>query len=346
MPPLTPQITLEATLQDISGNTAGTPANPAKMRIALAGFGLTLPCIVGTSSLVRVGPKDYLDTGAGATAELWGNDVITPAGTYYAITLLDGDGNILQCGAYRFSGTATIDLSDAEQIIPGAAPIGVYVVPIINCGQVVFDGKKGTGQSLTLTMNVTSSSAQNFTSGTVVPFFIKQDATGGRTFAWPANFIGPPAINMNPNGVTTSMWYLGSDGNYHLYREALLIDPVAPSTTRVQPFAAVAPLGIDLGGLNAVQVTAATAVLDGLKGRTQVLPLTEDVTIAGADNFTTGNLVTLVVSQDPTGGWTLTWASEFQSPPMINMGAFGKTIVMWADDEFGNYYQFGVAIWA
>lgn len=137
--PLTPQITLNATLQDISGNPAGSPANPAIMRIALAGFGLTLPCIAGTSSLVRVGPKDYLDTGSGAAANLWGNDAISPAGTYYAITLLDGDGNILQCGAYRFSGTGTINLSSAQQITPtnslayspcsGAVPGTVYTAP-------------------------------------------------------------------------------------------------------------------------------------------------------------------------------------------------------------------------
>lgn len=150
--PLTPQITLNAKLQDISGVSAGTTANPAIMRIALAGFGLTLPCIVGTSSLVRVGPKDYLDTGSGATATLWGNDVISPAGTYYAITLLDGDGNILQCGAYRFSGTETVDLSDVPQIAPtnalayspcsGAVPGNVYTAP----GQIIALFYNGVAQ--------------------------------------------------------------------------------------------------------------------------------------------------------------------------------------------------------
>jgi hypothetical protein len=141
---LAPQITLTATLQDVSGNTAGSIANPAVLRIALCRFGLTLPCIVGTSNIVRVGPEDFYDTGSGASAKLWGNDVIKPAGTCYAITLLDGNGNIVQCGLYQFTGTQTIDLSGATQIAPpaptppptlqylpctGAVPGTVYVSP-------------------------------------------------------------------------------------------------------------------------------------------------------------------------------------------------------------------------
>lgn len=116
--PLTPQITLTATLQDVSGNAAGTTASPAVLRIALCGFGLTLPCIVGTSNIAQPGPEDFYDTGSGISIKLWGNDVINPLGTYYAITLLDGDGNILQTGTYQFTGTQTIDLSSAPQIVP------------------------------------------------------------------------------------------------------------------------------------------------------------------------------------------------------------------------------------
>ncbi len=116
--PLTPQITLTAKLQDITGASAGSATSAAVLRIALAGFGLTLPCLVGTSNIVRVGPEDFYDTGSGVTVTLWGNDVINPLGTYYAITLLDGDGNILQTGAYQFSGTENIDLSSAPQIVP------------------------------------------------------------------------------------------------------------------------------------------------------------------------------------------------------------------------------------
>jgi hypothetical protein len=149
--PLTPQITLTANLQDVSGVAAGTTESPAVLRIALCGFGLTLPCIVGTSNLAKVGPEDFYDPGTGISIKLWGNDVINPLGTYYAITLLDSDGNILQTGAYQFQGSLSIDLSSAPQIVPtnsiaylactGAVPGSTYTA----AGVVVMALYNGVG---------------------------------------------------------------------------------------------------------------------------------------------------------------------------------------------------------
>jgi hypothetical protein len=53
----------------------------------------------------------------------------------------------------------------------------------------VFNAALGMAQKLTLTGNVTSST---FTNGVVglYEFILIQDATGGRTFVWPANFFG------------------------------------------------------------------------------------------------------------------------------------------------------------
>lgn len=215
--PLTPQITLTAKLQDVTGAAAGNTASPAVLRIALAGFGLVVPCVPATSNLVRVGPEDFYDTGSGVSVTLWGNDVINPAGTYYAITLLDGDGNILQCGAYQFIGTATIDLSSAAQIFPNP-PIppnrgGIYIVPIIG-GIAYFNGQGGKGQSLTLTQNVTSNAA-NFVAGSSILTLVKQDATGGWTMSWPTNFKNAPEVNPAPNGATAQLWMLDEDGAYY-----------------------------------------------------------------------------------------------------------------------------------
>lgn len=134
--PLTPQITLTATLDDISGAAAGTTANPARLRIALCGYGMTLPAVPGTANVALVGPKEYFDSGAGFTGgsaiKLWGNDVISPAGTYYEIAVIDGNENVVQCGAYRFVGTLTVDLSQAQQLLTGvtyltaAVPNGAF----------------------------------------------------------------------------------------------------------------------------------------------------------------------------------------------------------------------------
>lgn len=147
----TPQITLTATLDDLTGAAAGSTANPSRLRIMLCGFGLTLPQIVGTSTLAKI-VMDQLSTGGEITVELWGNDQITPPDTFYAITVIDGLGNVVQCGAYRFTGTQTIDLSDAEQTTPtnslayspcsGAVPGNTYTAP----GQILVLFYNGVAQ--------------------------------------------------------------------------------------------------------------------------------------------------------------------------------------------------------
>jgi hypothetical protein len=138
MPTLTPQITLTATLEDLTGAAAGSTANPARLSIALCGFGATLPQIAGTATLAKIGPFDIPSTGATISTKLWGNDVIAPLNedgtpaTYYAITVYDGAGNVVQCAAYQFVGTLTIDLSAALPMLQnsrklfGAVPNGAY----------------------------------------------------------------------------------------------------------------------------------------------------------------------------------------------------------------------------
>jgi hypothetical protein len=134
--PLTPQITLTATLEDFTGQPAGSIANPAKLLIALCAFGPDIPQIPGTATIARIGPFEIASTGGEISTPLWGNDVVTPLNadgtpaTYYAITVLDGDNNVVQCAAYQFVGTATIDLSNAQRLVQntrklvGAVPNG------------------------------------------------------------------------------------------------------------------------------------------------------------------------------------------------------------------------------
>jgi hypothetical protein len=250
---LTPKITLTATLQDISGDEAGSTASPAILRIALAGFGLTLPCIPGTSNIVQAGPQDFEDDGSGQiSVMLWGNDVINPAGTYYAITLLDGDGNILQTGAYQFTGTQTIDLSNATQIYP-TPPVSPNLIPVYTDppnqatqsidGSIVIDGnltvtgsfdfgysvidlniggggavnvdlRAGSVFYLLLTENVTIN-LNNPQPGQTLTFMIEQNGTGNWTVTWPAavlNFIDP--VNPVANGKTLQKFDTWPDNTF------------------------------------------------------------------------------------------------------------------------------------
>src|SRR6185437_5822635 len=59
----------------------------------------------------------------------------------------------------------------------------------------VFNGTAVGAFKITLTGNVTSSTATNLVVGVLYTFIIKQDATGGRTFVWPTSFVGAMVID-------------------------------------------------------------------------------------------------------------------------------------------------------
>lgn len=65
---------------------------------------------------------------------------------------------------------------------------------------------------MTLTGNVTSSTLTNPAVGEVLTFTICQDATGGRTFAWPSGFRGAGTIGSTASTCSTQrFWYDGTN---------------------------------------------------------------------------------------------------------------------------------------
>ena len=136
--PATPNITLTATLLDYSGNTIGTSAQPAWLRIALCGFGGVLPAIAGTGNITKISSwfVDIPFTGTALSVNLWGNDQISPSGTYYTISVLDTQKNVLQTGIYQLYGTQTIDLSMAAQIAQPPVPQIFNLVLLATIGTV------------------------------------------------------------------------------------------------------------------------------------------------------------------------------------------------------------------
>jgi hypothetical protein len=62
---------------------------------------------------------------------------------------------------------------------------------------------------MTLTGDVTSSTLSGVQG--IVIFVLRQDATGSRTFAWPANVLGSPVIGSEANSITTLAFTF--DGN-------------------------------------------------------------------------------------------------------------------------------------
>jgi hypothetical protein len=176
--PLTPQITLTATLEDISGVAAGTTANPAKLVIDLCGYGLSIPEIPGTCVITQL-HSELLSTGAQISVKLWGNDVISPGPnvTFYQITVVDGDGNTVQTQCYRFTGAGTIDLSDAVPIV--FVPAGPFVLAYVRCtgaipgatyiapGSIVMGFVNGAPQRPTIDFNGVGTAVMNLTYNTV-----------------------------------------------------------------------------------------------------------------------------------------------------------------------------------
>lgn len=206
----------------------GSVGSPAYVEIALCNFGAILPRILGTALLAKVGPATQKIPYVGVTLtglKLWGNDVITPAGTYYTITILDSDENILQSGAYVFTGTVTDDLSNRAQIFPSAtSSVMGSEVTLQATAMPSFDCRLVNGPVefyLVLTQNVTSSTLLPNFAGQLVIFRLQQDATGGWTFVWPVNVQNPGVIDPDINAVTSQLFYVASNG--YLY-------PLGPQT--------------------------------------------------------------------------------------------------------------------
>lgn len=217
--PLTPALTLTATLQDFEGN----PDSGAGLLITLCGYGQALPKIAGTSMLAKIGPLFVLASAGTISIPIWGNDVITPAGTYYSIATVDDKKNVVQAGIYQFTGSGTVDLSNAPQLdlqpLPPTPPTpgnGTYViVPTSTTPVFVPQTEQVVTYDFTLTANVTASTATGFSQGQVVIFLLRIQTPGPYTFAWPGTVKNAPAVNTIAGSVSSFVFVVDSAGNLY-----------------------------------------------------------------------------------------------------------------------------------
>jgi hypothetical protein len=121
-----PNLNLSATLL----NQSGAPVLNGQLIITLCGYGLEMPKIAGTAMYAKVGPVEYtLPTGTTTPPPgipIWGNDQITPSGTFYTVAVVDDKKNVIQTNMYQFTGSGDIDLSTQIPIIPSQ---GTATVP-------------------------------------------------------------------------------------------------------------------------------------------------------------------------------------------------------------------------
>lgn len=216
-------ITITGTLKTILG--AADPG--ATLRVTLCNFGPNPPRVSGSGILVDVDvPVAVAGDGTFSFSPI-GNDVIIPGPniTYYTVAFQPSTGGILKVIAYQFTGSGSFDLSTLAPFGgPGTPPVVPTNAVITNpsglqsiatfalrtrlalpgnnvafSANPVFDATQGTRFDLTLTGNVASSTLINTVDGEIVVFDLKQDATGGRTFTWPANVSGAFGIDPTAN---------------------------------------------------------------------------------------------------------------------------------------------------
>jgi hypothetical protein len=114
---LAPTITIFGNLEDILGDS-----NEGSLIVTLCGFGPNLPRIYSGPmiSAAKVNQAIEVDADGNFSFQIWGNDVILPGPmvTFYQITILDANGNVVQTNAYQFSGTGSYNLSTIQPITP------------------------------------------------------------------------------------------------------------------------------------------------------------------------------------------------------------------------------------
>lgn len=103
-------ITVTGTFEAIIGSTSGS------VQFELINFGTDVPRVSGTGVLTSL--KTTSAVGTSFTVNIFGNDVITPANTYYMVTFFDANGNVASTAPYSFTGAGPYDLSSTSPINP------------------------------------------------------------------------------------------------------------------------------------------------------------------------------------------------------------------------------------
>jgi len=138
----TPAITLTATPLTIIGGAD----TPGYMRVTLCGYGPIIPCVPGSGELADagvpqiVGPQD-ISPETPLSVLLYGNDVITPQGTFYEVAILDQNQEVVQANNYMFSGSGTFDISELTPMLP---PYGfpIQAMRYLKCDGSVIGGNR------------------------------------------------------------------------------------------------------------------------------------------------------------------------------------------------------------
>lgn len=137
---------------------------------------------------------------------------LTVGGTITAGAFAGLDGTFLTSALFNVANG--IPQLNGAGLIPSSLLSNQAIVPVTFSPTPVFNGALGGEFKLTLTGNVTSSTFANGTQGPALQIFrFVQDATGGRTFAWPANVRNGGDVNPGANSKSVQLFALDTDGS-------------------------------------------------------------------------------------------------------------------------------------
>ncbi len=150
--------------------------------------------------------------------------------------------------------------------------------------------------AMTLTGNVTSSSITGGVNGQQITFDICQNGTGGYTFAWPASLLGAPTVNLNASGCTiVQAFYNGSNW--------------------ITAYSSSA----NFAGIYNTLAFNATPTFSAGNYNYFSLTLTANVTSSTISGGVTGQIISINICQNATGGYTFAWPASVTGPPAVTL---------------------------
>jgi hypothetical protein len=109
----TPSAVITGNLQTLTGS-----ADVGSVVFTLVNYGNTVPRVVGTALLLQSSVTAQADGSGNFSVTLWGNDVITPANTYYEVDFRSDASTSVQVVPYSFSGAGG-SLNSLTPLNPG-----------------------------------------------------------------------------------------------------------------------------------------------------------------------------------------------------------------------------------
>jgi hypothetical protein len=203
--PSTPTITIRGTLENLIGT-----ADAGSVRFELVNYGSDVPRIVGTCIIGQVEQTVQADGTGAFSIVLWGNDVITPANTYYNVRISNSAGAELVVVPYQFSGVGGFDLSTLQPfnlsaptstpvITPNAVvtnPTATQIISVFPLAATTFNASTGFQISGTATSgNVLRGNGTDFVSAKLDYADLTGTPTGGGFTFSTVTFSATPTFN-------------------------------------------------------------------------------------------------------------------------------------------------------